>query len=102
MNSLNLPVEWTLTHSWYALMGGPALEDGQVEDQYMPNNYSQVPLSLQGTVFIAREFPECLPDLVQEQIKDKGNSDGFAIAVTTFQMLWFCFNASTDLPRGKL
>ncbi|KAL7912217.1 hypothetical protein GGI35DRAFT_444737 [Trichoderma velutinum] len=79
---------WTLTHSYYANMGGfvirgPVKPSGEIKyhDPYHLNSKGIVAL-LEG------EHIDKLPDVTEEEIKDKSKGDLFVKAIAVGQIAW--------------
>lgn len=78
-------VSWSLTHSYYAYMGGFAIRNkalGEVNTQVFHLPPSQIyKLRRSGLI-------KPLPDIDVEEMKDKCKSDAFAKTIAICQILW--------------
>ena len=80
---------WTLTHSFYAVMGGYAF-DSPESTPFLPRSSKRMTITPRGVAFLAEHAPEVLPDLSQEQIEDKSKASSIAKIIVCTQALWFC------------
>ncbi|VUC27472.1 unnamed protein product [Clonostachys rosea] len=79
--------KWTRVHSFYALMGGFVIDtDVDGEDAYVPDS-PRLTMSIDMVSDAARL--EILPDIPEEDIKDKSKADGFAKLLAIAQASWF-------------
>lgn len=69
-------------------MGGLAI-DPTCEDRFIPNN-AQMALTANGVSFLLAHEPDTLPDISEEEIKDKSKSDSLAKTIACVQAIWFC------------
>ncbi|KAI0707896.1 hypothetical protein C8Q76DRAFT_800199 [Earliella scabrosa] len=90
---------WTLTHSFFAIMGGFVLQDPHVtpEHRYLPAWQGNGVLTEYGVQALIRREPEFIPDIPVDELLDRGKADGLAKLLLTWQMLWFCLSC---LNRG--
>jgi hypothetical protein len=58
----------TMTQSFYAVMGGFALDSSTAEPNFLPDSRTRLTLTLNGLVFIANKAPALLPDISRESI----------------------------------
>lgn len=84
--------EWTIVHSYFALMGGFCIRD--VDDpevlNFMPPSHPRLVLTRQAILFVAKNEPSLIPDISEAFIRDKSKADGLAKALVCFQAVWFC------------
>jgi len=73
--------EWTMTHSFYVVMGGFALHDKK-EDILRPVHPSQFIDRLMAGEFL-------FPKMSAEEIADKSKGDGLTKSIAIVQILWF-------------
>ncbi|CRL23185.1 unnamed protein product [Penicillium camemberti] len=87
--------EWTLTHSYFANMGGLYF---QHKDEIDEQQSTQFPL----TAFqYAAEFDfYASPEIYEDDIKDKGKQDYFAKVIAILQICWLIFSLITRKIRG--
>jgi hypothetical protein len=83
--------EWTLTHGFYTLMGGFALDANLCEEQFLPDGVVRVGLTAEGIKFLAIHAPEIIPNLPRlSEIKDKSKASSASKVIACMQVLWFC------------
>ena len=92
---------WTMTHSFYAVMGGFAFDTSNAEPNFLPNHRSRLCISVYGLSYIALKAPELIPDIAETQIKDKSKADGLAKIIVCLQALWFCVQCITRVSQRK-
>lgn len=91
---------WTLVHGFYAVMGGFALDSSTSEEPFLPNSRTRVALTPDGLRFLLEHEPHILPDISQEQIKDKSKADGIKKILVCAQALWFCIQCMSRLAQS--
>ncbi|KAL8805232.1 MAG: hypothetical protein Q9182_002107 [Xanthomendoza sp. 2 TL-2023] len=97
---------WTLSHGFYAIMGGFATDDIPRD---LPSSGSSVPPASIGFRFVTpvalqtiiNASPEEIPDLSLTEIKSKGKADSFTKALTCGQALWFIAQCFTRIAQHK-
>jgi len=81
--------EWTMTHSWFACIGGFAIDTKQGQDElpaeYIPGS-PRLALSRKAVTVLARSG--MLPDISKEFITDKSKADALAKALVITQASW--------------
>ena len=92
---------WTMTHSFYAIMGGFAFDTSDAEPNFLPNHRSRLCISVYGLSYIAMKAPELIPDIAEKQIKDKSKADSLAKFIVCLQALWFCVQCITRVSQRK-
>src|ERR1700761_6026954 len=80
---------WTLTHSFYAVMGGYAFDLSKCPP-FLPGCPKRITITPLGVVFLTKHAPEVLPDLTRDQIEDKSKASVIAKTIVCVQALWFC------------
>jgi len=80
--------EWTLTHSYFAVMGG--FELALPNADFLPCRLSGHPrtgliLTPEGVRLLAKQHPDLIPGLSEQQIQDKSKGSAFAKTVVCFQ-----------------
>ena len=96
-------VEWTMTHSYFAQMGGFAFEtDDPVEDRYILRA-SRLYLTAHGVAVLAEMGH--LPTISKNFILDKSKADGLAKTLAIVQAGWLIIQCiarfAAHLPRVK-
>ena len=92
---------WTMTHSFYAIMGGFAFDTSDAEPNFLPNHRSRLCISAYGLSYIAKKAPELIPDVAEKQIRDKSKADSLAKFIVCLQALWFCVQCITRISQRK-
>lgn len=110
--SVNRKYPWTLTHSFYAVMGGFVLHDPYIPsspdnpDRYLPAWQLHGVLTPAGVRFIMKHAPLLVPDLPVEDIRDRSKADWLGKALLVCQLIWFlltCINRGVEgLPLSLL
>jgi hypothetical protein len=88
-----------MTHSLYAVMGGFAFDTVNSED-FLPGGRTRVTLTVNAVMFLAKHAPDLLPNLSEEQIKDKSKAGDFVKILTCLQAIWFCAQCISRLSYG--
>ncbi|PMD62363.1 uncharacterized protein K444DRAFT_627311 [Hyaloscypha bicolor E] len=93
---------WTLTHSFYALMGGFAFDTSnlQPDEKFLPGSRDRVVLSKDGLIWLAEYEPELLPDISKADILDKSNASQLAKTIVCLQVAWFIIQCISRLAQG--
>ena len=92
---------WTMTHSFYAIMGGFAFDTSDAQPNFLPNHRSRLCISVNGLAYIADKAPGLIPDIAEGQIKDKSKADNLAKFLVCLQALWFCVQCITRVTQRK-
>ena len=92
---------WTMTHSFYAIMGGFAFDASDAEPNFLPNHRSRLCISVYGLSYIAKKAPNLIPDIAEKDIKDKSKADSLAKFIVCLQALWFCVQCITRVSQRK-
>jgi len=79
-------VEWSLTHSFFAQMGGLAIETKDPEEPAFIKNSPRMYITANGAAMLA-EIGR-LPNLSKKFIQDKSKADGLAKALVITQASW--------------
>jgi hypothetical protein len=108
--------QWTHTHSFFANMGGYAIDCSDLDDEhrYLPaarkgdqvRTRERITLSGDAVHFFAEHLPQSLPDISLATITDKSKASALAKTLVCIQATWFCiqciYRLSTDLPISLL
>ncbi|KAF9637973.1 putative major facilitator superfamily [Lasiodiplodia theobromae] len=93
---------WTMTHSFYAVMGGftYTLRDGS--RVYLPDdrNREQLTLRHEALRFVAKYEPSLIPKLTVNAIRDKSKASAFVKIITLFQAIWFSLQCVVRMEQG--
>ena len=92
---------WTMTHSFYALMGGFAFDTSGAEPNFLPNHRSRLCIRVSGLTYIAEKAPGLIPSISEKQIKDRSKADNLAKLIVCLQALWFCVQCMTRVTQRK-
>ena len=92
---------WTMTHSFYAIMGGFAFDTSDAEPNFLPNHRSRLCISVCGLSYIVKKAPELIPDIAEKQIKDKSKADSLAKFIVCLQAVWFCVQCISRISQRK-
>jgi hypothetical protein len=90
---------WTLSHSYYACMGGFAIAS---EDPPEVKLQTRQPFVLNESILrkIAKFDVELVPDISETDIRDKDKANIFTKAIACLQAFWFCFQCLFRLRAG--
>ena len=92
---------WTMTHSFYAIMGGFAFDTSDAQPNFLPNHRSRLCISINGLNYIAETAPDLMPDIAEKHIKDKSKADSLAKFFVCLQALCFCVQCVTRVTQRK-
>ncbi|KAL1798316.1 hypothetical protein ACET3X_002353 [Alternaria dauci] len=81
---------WTRTHSFYALMGGFAIDTRRCEKNFLSHGRNRMILNPVGFTYLLEHEPDLLPDLSLEEIQDKSKASNIAKTIVCCQAIWFC------------
>ncbi|KAI0707893.1 hypothetical protein C8Q76DRAFT_816447, partial [Earliella scabrosa] len=100
---------WTLTHSFFVIMGGFVLQDPHIEppkSRYLPAWQGNGVLTEDGVRVLMDAEPDRIPDIPVDELLDRGKADGLAKMLLAWQVLWFCLSclnrAVQHLPLSLL
>lgn len=95
---------WTMTHSFWAIMGGIALVASD-SDPFIPPS-KRATLTPKGISLLLKHEPHLLPDISEEDVKDKSKGNSLTKFVACIQATWFCLSCfariSQRLPISML
>lgn len=82
---------WTITHSFYAVMGGYAIDTSVVPEnqKFLPGRRDRLALTPAGLQFLAEQRPDLIPRVSKAEIQDKSKADTFAKSIVTVQAIFF-------------
>jgi hypothetical protein len=92
--------KWTQTHSFFAVMGGFAIDTSTFSKEYLPERRDRVVLSPEGLVLLAEEIPSLVPDIAAGMIKDKSKADSVTKTLVCIQAAWFIVQCTVRLQQG--
>ena len=88
---------WTMTHSFPAIMGGIAIDPGD-SDHFIPQSRRST-LTPNGVSLLLKHEPQSLPDVSEEEVKDKSKGSLFTKFVACIQAIWFCLSCIARLSQ---
>ncbi|KAJ0114090.1 hypothetical protein J7T55_007924 [Diaporthe amygdali] len=93
---------WTLTHSWYAVMGGYSYKLRDGPKVFLPDDHNREQLVLRDEAlrFVAEHEPAVIPHLSVLDILDKSSASTFVKIITLFQALWFSLQCIVRMAQG--
>lgn len=92
---------WTVTHSYYATMGGFAFSNQSPRGEFAtPDGWKRLTLTSLGILELVRLKPELLPDLSVADIQDKSKANGLAKAIVIMQASWFMIQCLSRMVTG--
>lgn len=93
---------WTMTHSWYAIMGGYCYNLREGSKVYLPDDHGREKLALRDEAlqFVAQHEPSIIPKLSVNSIMDKSSAGAFVKVITLFQALWFSLQCIARMGQG--
>ncbi|PTD07868.1 hypothetical protein FCULG_00006553 [Fusarium culmorum] len=84
--------QWTITHGFFADMGGFVLE---ADDLNQP-----IPLNAEQLFYLVKNSHVRYPEITAGELRDRNKSDGFAQLVTVWQATWFIITFIARLIQG--
>jgi hypothetical protein len=82
---------WTLTHGFYAAMGGFAIDGSKTERPFLPKVHENLKFTKTGIKILIRYgYIDEFGDISVDGIRDKGKSSSIAKVLVAIQTLWFC------------
>lgn len=93
---------WTMTHSWYAVMGGYSYKLREGPKVFLPDDHNRDQLILRDEAlrFIAEHEPSIIPRLSVLDILDKSSASTFVKIIALFQALWFSLQCIVRMAQG--
>jgi hypothetical protein len=92
--------KWTMTHSYWAIMGGIAFDVNGSEPFY--SSYRPLTITENGILLLLQTDPDLLPDVPKSDIRDICKSDTLSRVITCIQAAWFCVSIGQQLPLSLL
>ena len=93
-----------MVHSFWAIMGGIAMDPGG-PDPFIPLS-QRATLTANGILFLLEHEPQLLPDISEEEVKDKSKGGSLTKSAACIQASWFCLSCiariSQKLPLSLL
>jgi hypothetical protein len=79
-----------MTHSFWAIMGGISI-DSKDSEPFIPDSQRST-LTANGVSLLLKHDPQLLPDISEEEVKDKSKESSFTKLVAFVQAAWFCLS----------
>jgi hypothetical protein len=90
-----------MTHSFYAAMGGYAMDDSDSIRKFMPENITRVALVEHDLKQLVKlDLISLVPNLSESQIRDKSKASGLAKTLVCIQATWFCVQCIFRLSQN--
>lgn len=93
-----------MIYSFWVIMGGIAM-DPSGSDPFIPLS-QRATLTANGILFFLEHEPQLLPDISEEEVKDKSKGSSLTKSVACIQASWFCLSCiariSQKLPLSLL
>jgi hypothetical protein len=98
MSALEVTPKWGMVQAFYAVMGGFVVDLDEEAPLY-PRHTGRRRLTLTpaGVEYIARHHRDLLPQLREEEIKDKSKANALAKLLVCMQAGWFIFQCITRM-----
>lgn len=92
---------WTHVHSFYALMGGFVFDTSSAPAKFLPLETTRLTVRFQGLRYIAKHAPSLVPDISEEDIRDKSKADSLAKVLVCLQAIWFCVQCIVRVAQDQ-
>ncbi|KAK0631298.1 hypothetical protein B0T14DRAFT_559112 [Immersiella caudata] len=94
--------EWTMVHSYYAIMGGFAFDTRSIGDgrEFLPGGRVRITLTSQGIIELLKVAPHLMPNVSVGEIRDKSKASWLAKAIVTLQASWFSAQCISRMVLG--
>ena len=80
--------KWSMVQAFYATMGGLVI-DVNGRDPFLPGQRRRMTLTPDAVKFIAKWYAEVLPDITEEDIRDRSKADALSKLIVCVQAAWF-------------
>jgi hypothetical protein len=92
---------WTLTHGFYATMGGYAIDGSKAERPFLPKGQEHVTFTQAGIKILIRlGYMDEFENILVDDIRDKGKASSIAKVLVAIQTLWFCTQLVARLAQS--
>ncbi|KAK4165533.1 hypothetical protein QBC43DRAFT_299378 [Cladorrhinum sp. PSN259] len=96
---------WTMTHSYWALMGGIAVDGSDPSTRIIPESTKAL-FTPSGVSMLLHYEPELIPDISEQEINDKSKGGSWTKFIACAQASWFCISCigrvGQKLPLSQL
>jgi hypothetical protein len=86
-----------MIHSFWAIMGGIAM-DPSSSDSFVPLS-QRATLTANGILLLLKHEPQLLPDISEEEVKDKSRGSSLTKSAACIQASWFCLSCIARISR---
>jgi hypothetical protein len=86
-----------MIHSFWVIMGGIAM-DPSGSDPFIPLS-QRATLTANGILFLLEHEPQLLPDISEEEVKDKSKGSPLTKSVACIQASWFCLSCIARISQ---
>jgi hypothetical protein len=86
-----------MTHSFWAIMGGISI-DSKDSEPFIPDSQRST-LTVNGVSLLLKHDPQLLPDISEEEVKDKSKESSFTKLVAFVQAAWFCLSCIVRISQ---
>jgi hypothetical protein len=86
-----------MTHSFWAIMGGISIDSNDSEP-FIPDSQRST-LTANGVSLLLKHDPQLLPDISEEEVKDKSKESSFTKLVAFVQAAWFCLSCIARISQ---
>jgi hypothetical protein len=86
-----------MTHSFWAIMGGISI-DSKGSEPFIPDSQRST-LTANGISLLLKHDPQLLPDISEEEVKDKSKESSFTKLVVFVQAAWFCLSCIARISQ---
>ncbi|MCJ1455918.1 hypothetical protein MMC28_006275 [Mycoblastus sanguinarius] len=80
-------------------MGGFAMDCSGSDDAFLTDDRTRAAITPEGLRFVLDHEPDLLPDILEDQIRDKSKADGLKKTLVCVQAVWFCASCVTRLAN---
>jgi hypothetical protein len=89
-----------MIHSFWAIMGGIAM-DPSSSDSFVPLS-QRATLTANGILLLLKHEPQLLPDISEEEVKDKSRGSSLTKSAACIQASWFCLSCIARISGSYL
>lgn len=86
-----------MTHSFWAIMGGIATAP-PTSDSFIPRSAVST-LTTNGILLLLKHEPDLLPDISEDEVKDKSKGDSVTKFLACVQATWFCLSCISRVAQ---
>jgi hypothetical protein len=86
-----------MTHSFWAIMGGIAMDPSDSKP-FIPESKRST-LTPYGVSLLLKHEPQLLPDISEEEVKDKSKGGSLTKFVACIQATWFCLSCIARMSQ---